>query len=140
MSRPIAKVSPVSQIGPTMLAVIRRLEGRTASKSCHEPYSAGRARSFIAASTMTNGSLSPRLTRITRVSSTPALPAITRPGSNISVAFQPRVTRATIAPYSAGLGITSLALPGTPSPPPRSTWVTVWPVVRRLLSKAPSSQ
>ena len=36
-SRSIAKVSPVSHIGPTMCAVIRSAVGSTASKSCHAP-------------------------------------------------------------------------------------------------------
>ena len=89
-SRSRAKVSPVSQIGPTMLAVIRSPVGRTASKSCQASYSAGRARSFIAASTITKGGpLPPRFTRMTRVSRTPALPEITRPGSNMRCTPQP---------------------------------------------------
>ena len=46
-------------------------------------------------------------TRITRVSSTPALPQITRPGSNINRTSQPLVARATIAPYSSGVGSTA---------------------------------
>ena len=44
------------------------------------------------------GWTTPGLTQITWVNSTPALPAMTRPGSNISSTSQPAVIRATIAP------------------------------------------
>ena len=44
------------------------------------------------------GLVAPGFTQSTSVSSTPVLPAMTRPGSNIKVTSQSLVTRATIAP------------------------------------------
>ena len=52
--------------------------------SCHASYRAGRIRSFIAASTTANRFAPLCLRYSTRVSNTPALPTMERPGSSIS--------------------------------------------------------
>ncbi len=77
-----AKQSPDSQTGPTMSARVRAPETRWARViGCVASYSAGRMKSFIAASTITKFLPRFRLLYKTRISNTPALPINDLPGS-----------------------------------------------------------
>ncbi|CSA86199.1 Uncharacterised protein [Vibrio cholerae] len=73
--------------------------------SCHAWYSAGRIKSFIAASMIAKFLCSVCLRNSTLVTNTPALAAIARPGSKISSKSRWRSRRSSNAlAYSEGCG------------------------------------
>src|SRR5262249_11634880 len=95
----------------------------------YDSYRAGRIRSFIAASWIRNRLSPDCFVYNTRLTSTPALPAITRPGSSARrqpVAFTPGpIPRATSV-----IGLASCPLSALPNPPPMLYQATGCPIPR----------